>query len=377
MQDKYVVGLETYIVGGYVRDELLGLPAGDRDWVVVGASPEVMMERGFIPVGEDFPVFLHPVSHEEYALARTERKSGKGYKGFTFYTGTDVSLEQDLARRDLTINAIAKDVNDLIIDPLNGLTDLDSKVLRHIGNAFTEDPVRLLRLARFAARFNDFRIAAETENLCKQLVASGELDALVPERIWQEFAKGLMTENPAIMLNFLAKVGALAKVAPNLIWHDRYADLLNHAAQGEFSLAQRYALMCFWSPNKVQLKSPTVCKQMADLLPKIVNQLNIFKNDVSVGKLAAGSAIENYDSCLQVFKLTDAFRKPDRFLDLLNVALLLIDVGKFSLWQKKLKTLLSINTAEIAKNAAGDVNKIKNDINVARLQSLADIYINN
>src|SRR5689334_2922131 len=180
--------MKTYLVGGSVRDELLGLPVQDRDYVVVGADPAEMVRQGFKPVGADFPVFLHPQTHEEYALARTERKSGHGYKGFTVYAAPDVTLEQDLARRDLTINAMAKDDGGAIIDPFNGQKDLGQKLLRHVGEAFVEDPVRILRVARFAARFG-FAVAPETRALMKQMVETGEADHLVPERVWQEFAK--------------------------------------------------------------------------------------------------------------------------------------------------------------------------------------------
>src|SRR5690606_26248936 len=186
--DPAIAGLDVYIVGGAVRDALLGGAAqdSDRDWVVVGATPEQMADRGFIPVGGDFPVFLHPRSKEEYALARTERKSGRGYKGFTFYTGTDVTLEDDLRRRDLTINAIAQAPDGRLVDPLGGRADIRDRIFRHVGQAFVEDPVRLLRLARFAARFPDFSIAPETMDLARRLVDEGEVDALVPERVWRE-----------------------------------------------------------------------------------------------------------------------------------------------------------------------------------------------
>jgi len=184
-----------YQVGGSVRDELLGLPVHDRDWVVVGATPEEMQQEGFIPVGKDFPVFLHPVSKEEYALARTERKSGKGYKGFTVYANPEVKLEEDLARRDLTINAMAKDDKGQLIDPYGGLDDLQKGILRHVSDAFVEDPLRVLRVARFKARFPHFSIAKETLCLMKEITQSGELYDLVPERIWQELSRGLMEKN--------------------------------------------------------------------------------------------------------------------------------------------------------------------------------------
>ncbi|HEX5538756.1 MAG TPA: multifunctional CCA tRNA nucleotidyl transferase/2'3'-cyclic phosphodiesterase/2'nucleotidase/phosphatase, partial [Methylophilaceae bacterium] len=178
--------MKTYIVGGAVRDELLGLAVKDRDHVVVGATPEQMAELGYKPVGKDFPVFLHPQTHEEYALARTERKTARGYKGFQVYAAPEVTLEQDLARRDLTINAIARDAAGNLIDPYHGLADIESKTLRHVSDAFAEDPVRILRAARFAARFTEFHVAPETMNLMRQMVAAGEVDALVAERVWQE-----------------------------------------------------------------------------------------------------------------------------------------------------------------------------------------------
>ena len=198
--------MKSYIVGGAVRDELLGLPVKDRDWVVVGATPEEMVAAGFKPVGKDFPVFLHPVTKEEYALARTERKSGRGYKGFTVHAAPDVTLEDDLRRRDLTINAIAKDENGKLIDPFGGQEDLRQGVLRHVSDAFAEDPVRILRVARFAARFN-FLVHKTTAALIRRMVASGETDYLVPERVWQEFAKGLLEAYPARMFEVLKSGG--------------------------------------------------------------------------------------------------------------------------------------------------------------------------
>ena len=207
--------MKCYIVGGAVRDRLLGLPVKDRDWVVVGATPETMLARGFKPVGKDFPVFLHPHTHEEYALARTERKVGRGYHGFTFHAAPDVTLEEDLIRRDLTVNAIAQDDDGTLIDPYGGVADVQAGVLRHVSPAFAEDPVRILRLARFAARFG-FAVAPETQALMRQMVANGEVDALVAERVWQELAKGLMTDTPSRMLLVLRDCGALARLLPEV-----------------------------------------------------------------------------------------------------------------------------------------------------------------
>jgi tRNA nucleotidyltransferase (CCA-adding enzyme) len=188
--------MEIYLVGGAVRDKLLGKPGKDSDWVVVGSTPQEMEEQNFKPVGKDFPVFLHPETKEEYALARTERKSGKGYKGFTFHTSADITLEEDLARRDLTINAIAEDHSGKLIDPFNGKQDIEDKILRHVSPAFVEDPLRVLRVARFAARFG-FRIAPETMSLMKEISESGELDALVPERVWNELEQAMGATYPS------------------------------------------------------------------------------------------------------------------------------------------------------------------------------------
>ncbi|HYQ99423.1 MAG TPA: multifunctional CCA addition/repair protein [Casimicrobiaceae bacterium] len=207
--------MRIYRVGGSVRDELLGRPAGDRDWVVVGATPEMLIASGYTPVGRDFPVFLHPESHEEYALARTERKHGRGYRGFEFFASPEVTLEQDLERRDLTINAMARDDAGTLIDPFGGEADLRAGVLRHVSPAFAEDPLRVLRVARFAARFG-FRVAPETEALLRTLAASGELATLAPERVWQELATGLMERYPSRLIAVLRDCGALPELLPEV-----------------------------------------------------------------------------------------------------------------------------------------------------------------
>ncbi|MBV1774784.1 multifunctional CCA addition/repair protein [Burkholderiaceae bacterium DAT-1] len=251
--------MKTFIVGGAVRDRLLGLPVKDRDWVVVGSDAETMLAEGFKPVGKDFPVFLHPRTHEEYALARTERKRGHGYHGFVFYAERDVSLEEDLARRDLTINAIAEDETGRLYDPYHGQRDLKAGVLRHVSPAFAEDPVRILRLARFAARFG-FSVATETMMLCKRMVAQGEVDHLVAERVWQEFAKGMMCDQPSRMFAVLRECGALARLWPELDrlwgvpqpeqWHpeidtgEHVMQVLDYAASTHAPLAVRFAALC-------------------------------------------------------------------------------------------------------------------------------------
>ncbi|MBK6655293.1 multifunctional CCA addition/repair protein [Zoogloea sp.] len=208
--------MKTYCVGGAIRDELLGLPVKDRDWVVVGATPEALLAQGYRPVGKDFPVFLHPLTHEEYALARTERKTAPGYAGFVFHTDPAVTLEEDLARRDLTINAMARGEDGVLRDPYGGQADLQARIFRHVSPAFAEDPVRILRMARFAARFADFRVAPETLQLMQAMVTAGEVDALVPERVWQELARGLMEARPSRMIEVLRDCCALARILPEL-----------------------------------------------------------------------------------------------------------------------------------------------------------------
>ncbi len=210
--------MQIYLVGGAVRDKLLGLAPRDRDWVVVGATPEEMIALGYTPVGKDFPVFLHPETREEYALARTERKTAPGYHGFAFHAAPDVSLEEDLRRRDLTINAMAEDADGKLIDPFGGREDLEQGRLRHVSNAFVEDPVRILRIARYAARYGKwgFRIAHSTHALMKKMVAEGEVDALVAERVWQETERALGEEVPARFFEVLRNCGALARIFPEL-----------------------------------------------------------------------------------------------------------------------------------------------------------------
>jgi tRNA nucleotidyltransferase (CCA-adding enzyme) len=218
--------MQVFVVGGAVRDALMGQSVNDRDWVVVGSTPEAMTAQGFVPVGKDFPVFLHPKSREEYALARTERKTARGYKGFAVQAAPDVTLEEDLARRDLTVNAMAVPEAmahqppsawaGQIVDPYDGQADVQAKVLRHVTDAFAEDPVRILRLARFAARFDDFTVADETMALMRQMVEEGEVDHLVPERVWQELTKGLMSDKPSRMFEVLRACGALRVLLPEL-----------------------------------------------------------------------------------------------------------------------------------------------------------------
>lgn len=254
--------METYLVGGAVRDELLGLPVKEKDWVVVGATPEQLIAEGFKPVGRDFPVFLHPRTGEEYALARTERKSGHGYQGFQFHTDPSVTLEQDLARRDLTINAMARRPGGPLIDPYQGRRDLKARLLRHVSPAFAEDPLRVLRVARFAARYRwmGFRVADETLALMTRVTISGELRFLSPERIWKEMSRALMERSPQVFFTVLHDCGALAELFPELADldgipqppdHHPAVDALTHqwrclaqAERQKLSLTVRYALLC-------------------------------------------------------------------------------------------------------------------------------------
>jgi tRNA nucleotidyltransferase (CCA-adding enzyme) len=250
--------VNVYRVGGSVRDELLGRAVTDHDWVVVGATPEELLASGYRPVGRDFPVFLHPITHEEYALARTERKAGRGYRGFVFQASPAVTLEQDLARRDLTINAMARADDGTLIDPFGGADDLAAGVLRHVSPAFAEDPLRVLRVARFAARFG-FAVAPETEAMMRALSAGGELALLSPERVWQELARGLMERQPSRMLSVLRDCGALSQMLPEVdalygiaqpVAHHPELDTgvhvalaLDYAAARNLALAARYAVL--------------------------------------------------------------------------------------------------------------------------------------
>lgn len=313
-QDPRLQGLTVYQVGGSVRDRLLDLPAGDRDFVVVGVGPEELVRRGFRPVGRDFPVFLHPETGEEYALARTERKQGHGYRGFVFRTGAQVSLEEDLARRDLTINAMALDPDGRLIDPFHGRLDLQAGRLRHISEAFREDPVRILRLARFATRFDTFEIAPRTLELCREMVRSGELEHLVPERVWQEMSRALMHQNPSRFVDVLREVGALAVILPELDalfarpetgWGMLMS--LDRAAELGADLAARFAVLVAGIEDAAgsiralskRLRVPAACRDMAEL----VGTLRAKAHDV--GQL-------DPTEILQVLEQVDVFRRPER-----------------------------------------------------------------
>ena len=349
--------MKIYMVGGAVRDQLLGLQVADHDWVVVGATPEALTAQGFLPVGKDFPVFLHPHTREEYALARTERNTARGYRGFEVYAAPDVTLEQDLARRDLTINSIAVPAHPesasgtfepdfgALVDPYGGQRDLQAKVLRHVTDAFREDPVRILRLARFAARFADFSVAPETMALMQDMVAHGEVDALVPERVWHELARGLMEDKPSRMLEVLRDCGALAHLLPEVdrLWGvpqraDSHPEIdtgihlmmvLDMAAQLGAPLPVRFACLCHdlgkgTTPADVlprhigheersarllkgvcqRLRVPVECREIADVVAR--EHGNIHRSS----DFSPAAVVRLLERC-------DAFRKPQRLADIL------------------------------------------------------------
>ncbi len=340
--------MKVYLVGGAVRDELLGLPVKERDYVVVGATPEEMVRQGFRPVGKDFPVFLHPETHQEYALARTERKSGRGYKGFTVYAAPEVTLEEDLKRRDLTINAMAKAQDGTLLDFFNGKQDLQAGVLRHVSEAFAEDPVRILRVARFAARFG-FTVHPSTAELMKGMVGSGEADYLVPERVWQEFARGLAEPHAPRMFEVLRDAGLLAKALPELrAWPKQFSG----------SLPVRFAHLT-WPLEESQIEA--LCERLK--VPNEVREL----------ALTACRARPNLkkatpEAMLALLKGADAFRRPERFAELLQAARLAepgIDTGRI---ERARAAASAVDAGEIAKSGSGP--DIGRRVDQARLERI-------
>jgi tRNA nucleotidyltransferase (CCA-adding enzyme) len=336
---------KIYCVGGAVRDRLLGLTVQDHDWVVVGSTPEAMVAKGFQPVGKDFPVFLHPQTHEEYALARTERKTARGYQGFAIYAAPDVTLEQDLLRRDFTINAIAQDADGKLIDPHHGVADLRAGILRHVSAAFSEDPVRILRAARFSARFG-FAIAPETLTLMRDMVNSGEVDALVTERVWQELARSLMEKKPSRFFEALRSCGALAKIIPEVDAlfgvpqpekHHPEIDcgihtmlVVDDAALHGYALEVRFAALTHDlgkgnTPRDIlprhighELRSVALVKQLSQ-------RLRASSECRDLALLAAGyhgdihRALElRAETIIKLFQAADAWRRPERFTHLLQ-----------------------------------------------------------
>lgn len=332
--------MKIYTVGGAVRDKLLGLPVSDRDYVVVGAAPEEMVRRGFRPVGKDFPVFLHPDTHEEYALARTERKTARGYKGFQVYASPEVTLEEDLARRDLTMNAIAEDEAGNLLDPYRGADDIKRGILRHVSPAFVEDPVRILRVARFAARFG-FSIAPETLALMREMVASGEVDALVPERVWQELSRGLMENKPSRMFEALRECGALARILPELDalfgvpqpaqWHPEVDTgvhvmmVVDYAAAQNQSLPVRFAALTHdlgkgTTPAEILPRHIDHETRSFELLKPLCQRLRVPNDCRELAQVVArfhGIAHRAFElrpeTLLKLLLETDALRQPERF----------------------------------------------------------------
>ncbi|WFQ78507.1 multifunctional CCA addition/repair protein [Xenorhabdus sp. SF857] len=316
--------MKVYLVGGAVRDQLLGLPVTERDWVVVGSTPEELLSQGYQQVGKDFPVFLHPKTHEEYALARTERKSGQGYTGFSCYAAPDVTLEEDLLRRDLTINAIAQTREGALIDPYQGANDLKNRILRHVSLAFSEDPLRVLRLARFAARFAHlgFAIAPETQTLITEMVASGELSSLTPERVWRETEKALTSQSPQVYFQILRDCGALAVLFPEidnlfgvpLLKHDaglHSLRVLQISTQLSEETDIRFASLCshieIMSLKQMseRLRIPNSARDLAMMVTQYHNWVH------TVEQLPP-------ETLLSLFNAVDAWRKPQRIEQLIT-----------------------------------------------------------
>ena len=398
--------MKTYAVGGAVRDALLGLPVHDRDWVVVGSTPEAMVAQGFTPVGKDFPVFLHPQTREEYALARTERKTARGYKGFAVQADPGVTLEEDLARRDLTINAMAvpealasalsasptpptePDWTSDILDPWGGLADLRARQLRHVTPAFAEDPVRILRVARFAARFTDFEVAPETLALMKTMVEDGEADHLVPERVWQELAKGLMSDKPSRMFAVLRACGALKVLLPELdrLWGvPQRADyhpevdtgvhmmlVMDMAAQLKTPLSVRVACL-FHDLGKGNTPADVLPRHIGHegrsvkLLRQVCDRLRVPSDCKELAEVVARehgnihrSAELNAEAVMRLLERCDAIRQAERFARVLQACecdargRLGFENETYPQAKRLLQAqqaALNVNTAEIAASA--------------------------
>lgn len=401
-----VIVMQTYIVGGAVRDELLGYPIKDKDYVVVGSTPEQMVEAGFRPVGKDFPVFLHPKTHDEYALARTERKTAKGYKGFVVHASPEITLEQDLARRDLTVNAIAKNEVGEFVDPFHGIDDIKSKTLRHVSDAFVEDPVRILRIARFSARLADFNIAPETLSLMQQMVDAGEVDALVAERVWQELAKGLMEKKPARMFEVLRSCGALKRIIPELdnLWgvpqppqHHPEVDtgvhvmmVLDYAAQKAFSLPVRFAALMHdlgkgTTPKEMLPRHIGHEERGVHLVKEVCKRLRVPNDCKELAVMVAkfhGKLYQSLDmrpsTLLEFLIQLDAIRQPERFNGFLQACeadsrgrtgLENCPTPAADLMRKVLDAAFTIDAGAIASKQS-DVEKIKIAIFEARVEAI-------
>jgi tRNA nucleotidyltransferase (CCA-adding enzyme) len=393
--------MQAYVVGGAVRDELLGLPVQDHDWVVVGATPEDMIAKGFRPVGKDFPVFLHPQTHEEYALARTERKTAPGYHGFVFHTAPDVKLEDDLVRRDLTINAMARAEDGTIVDPYGGLRDLHDRVFRHVSQAFAEDPVRILRLARFAARFPDFTVADTTLALMRQMVEAGEVDALVPERVWQELSRGLMEQKPSRMFAVLRDCGALARILPELdaLWgvpqpplHHPEVDtgvhmmlVIDYAAGQGYDLPIRFAaLMHDLGKGKTPPEHWPKHHGHEGMGPSLITELSRrLRVPTDCRDLAVMTAREHGNvsralelrpnTLVSLFERCDAFRKPERFARMLLAAecdARSRDYPQGPYLLRALEAARGVNAGEVAARYTENREKIPEAVHAARVAAV-------
>ena len=356
--------MQAYVVGGAVRDELLGLPVQDHDWVVVGATPEQMVAQGFRPVGKDFPVFLHPDTHEEYALARTERKTAPGYHGFVFHTSPDVRLEDDLIRRDLTINAMARAADGSIVDPYGGRQDLENRIFRHVSEAFAEDPVRILRLARFAARFPEFRVAEATNALMRRMVEEGEVDALVPERVWQELSRGLMEQKPSRMFAVLGDCGALSRILPELDARAPLMQAIDHAAARGLELPVRFAVLMHGLGKEIpdickRLRVPVDCRDLAVMTAR--------EQDV-VGRAPALDP----EAIVTLFERSDGFRKPERFAQMLLAAECAAPGHETHAPRllKALEAARGVNAGEIAGRCAENKAGIPAAVHAARVSAV-------
>jgi tRNA nucleotidyltransferase (CCA-adding enzyme) len=406
--------MKIYQVGGSVRDTLLGLASVDRDYVVLGATPDTMIAAGFMPVGKDFPVFLHPKTKEEYALARTERKSGRGYTGFTFHASVDVSLEEDLQRRDLTINAMAFDESGAVVDPYGGQKDLASKTLRHVSDAFAEDPLRVLRLARFAARFAEFHVAPETMALCKMLVDEGEIAELVAERAWQEISRGLMEAQPSRMFDVLRECGALAVLSPELNrlwgvpqkaqWHPEIdtgihiMQVIDYAANKGWPLATRFAALTHdlgkgTTPADILPAHHAHEVRSVELVAGLCERWRVQREIAEMARIVAAEhgnlgqlATMRPASVHDVLARCDALRRPDRFVQILDAceadkssrrAVGLSESAGATYTARAdamnaLKAMQSVHAGAIAKSLTeqGKAARIADDVREARIDAI-------
>ena len=370
--------MQCYRVGGSVRDELLGLPGADRDWVVVGATAQQMIDLGFQPVGKDFPVFLHPQTHEEYALARTERKTGPGYKGFEVRFSSAVTLEEDLARRDLTITAIARADDGELIDPFGGRQDLRDRILRHVSDAFAEDPVRILRVARFAARFAEFTVAPETLALMRAMTAAGEADALVAERVWQELARGLMERRPSRMIAVLAASGALAVLLPELATAP-LAAALDRAAAADEPLPVRYSILLAGvtadaaASVSARLRVPNDCRETAILVTTELGSAT--GAPVAAGRWLGELAAASPPALLAQLIRCDAWRRPARAERLIHAAARLADADPLThpggiRLRTALAAAAAVDQGALARRHPGKPQAIREAIDAARLAAV-------